>query len=557
MKKTFIVALAFAALAPFGVPAAFGAEDIPHAVNAVSVFTDRAVITRTGSAHLKKGKNEIAFSGIRDSIDLRSIRAGTRVPDGVKILGVSWERNISRTADNEKIAELEAQLDALNERKTLATDALRSNRERLRVMQEYEYFFRRSVAEKSIGGNGGETWNADAVALKNEIDSIYTRTEELSEEIRRFEEEIRPLRNALSEIYGDGDACRTLSLVVALESDAEKDAEISVAYTTHSASWTPHYAARIDRAAKTLEFYYDGEISQNTGEDWKNIALTLSTAQPQVSAFPPSARRIELFGEKIVEPEARQIIERVAPEPVANASFAADATPLSDNESQGGIAPLSRVREHGAVVNFDISGAHDVPSGTAAPRVSIARKVFADVELRTEAAPRLRSDVYLRATAKNETRYPILPGTLSIFRDGAYLGESSLKFVPVGAEIAFFAGTEDSLSVAVEELSPVRVEHGALASTFSGAKTTEAAGDVYTLANLTGTPRKVRLRSQIKVSEVDDVKISILEKNYERIPATTPGFSLEKDSGLIFWDVDVPVNGEAKVILTTTTARKK
>ena len=87
MKNTFIAALALAALAPFGVPAAFAADEIAHAVNAVSVFTDRAVVTRTGTAHLKKGKNEIAFSGIRDGIDLRSIRAGTRVPDGVKILG--------------------------------------------------------------------------------------------------------------------------------------------------------------------------------------------------------------------------------------------------------------------------------------------------------------------------------------------------------------------------------------------------------------------------------------------------------------------------------------
>ncbi len=556
MKNTFIAALALAALAPFGVPAAFAADEIAHAVNAVSVFTDRAVVTRTGTAHLKKGKNEIAFSGIRDGIDLRSIRAGTRVPDGVKILGVSWERNISRTANNEKIAALEAQLDELNERKTLATNALNSNRERLRVMREYERFFRRSVGEQSIGGNGGETWSTDAAALKNEIDSIFTRIEEISEELRRLENDIRPVREELAEIYGDGDACRTLSLVVALESDAEKDAEISVAYTTHSASWTPHYAARIDRDAKTLEFFYDGEISQNTGEDWKNVALTLSTAQPQVSALPPRVRRVELVGAPVVDPEARQIVERAAPVS-ANARVAANvAKPLSDADSAGIGESFSRVREHGAVVNFEIVGAHDVPSGTAAPRVSIARKVFGDVELRAEAAPRLRSDVYLRASAKNETRYPILPGTLSIFRDGAYLGESTLKFVPVDAEIAFFAGTEDSLSVAFDELSPVRVEHGALASTFSGAKTTEASGDVYTLTNLTGTSRKVRLRSQIKVSEVDDVKISILEKNYERIPATTPGFTLEKDSGLVFWDVDVPANGETKIVLTTTTARK-
>ena len=66
----------------------------------------------------------------------------------------------------------------------------------------------------------------------------------------------------------------------------------------------------------------------------------------------------------------------------------------------------------------------------------------------------------------------------------------------------------------------------------------------------------MRLRSQIKVSEVDDVKISLLETPYEHVPATTPGFTLEKDTGMIFWDVSVPARGEAKIVLSSKTEKK-
>ncbi|MGN0834318.1 MAG: mucoidy inhibitor MuiA family protein [Candidatus Spyradosoma sp.] len=553
MKKTFVAAFALAAaLAPFG---AFAAEEIAHAVSAAAVFTDRAVVTRTGTAKLEKGKNEIVFAGVPENVDLRSIRAGSRVPEGVKILGVSWERRVSRVVNDKKIAALEEKLAALNERRALLSDASDFNRKRRETLQEFERRFRRAVEENSVGGKGGENWSADAEALRAEFEKIFARAAEISEQTATLEKEIAPVRDELDALCAGTDARRSVALVVTLEAERAGEAEISVAYTTRAARWKPRYSARLDRAAGTVDFSYDGEISQNTGEDWKGVALTLSTAQPQVSALPPRARRIELSGEPAAS-GARRIVEREAalaefPEPIAR-----DAVPAVANEPSDENLALSRVREQGAVVNFEIRGAHDVPSGKAAPRVSIARATLSGVELRAEAAPRLRSGVYLRATAKNETPCPILPGALSLFHDGAFLGESSLKFVPVGGEIAFFAGTEDGLSAAYAALPPYRAAHGKLKASFSGKSVTEAAGDVYTLANLTDAPRTVRLRSQIKVSEVDDVKISLLDAPYEHVPATTPGFTLEKDTGLIFWDVSVPAHGETKILLTTQTEKK-
>lgn len=553
MKKTLVAAFAIAAaLAPFG---AFAAEEITHAVSAVSVFTDRAVVTRTGTAKLEKGKNEIVFAGVPADVDLRSIRAGARVPAGVKILGVSWERRVERVAKSGKIAEAESRRRELVHRETELFAERDAQRARLDLARDARRSLLESVGEQGAARAGedasAQPWESELAALTKLENEAREKLFETENALVAIDSEIGDAQWWVGDAFGSADAQRSVALVVTLEAERAGEAEISVAYTTRAARWKPRYSARLDRAAGTVDFSYDGEISQNTGEDWKGVALTLSTAQPQVSALPPRVRSVELYGESLADPRARRIVatEEAAPAAEPPANFA-DAAPADEDRA------LSRVREQGAVVNFELRGAHDVPSGKAAPRVSIARATLADVELRAEAAPRLRAGVYLRATAKNETPCPILPGELSLFRDGAFIGGSSLKFVPVGGEIAFFAGTEDGLSAAFEELPPFRATHGSLKASFSGKSSTDAAGDVYTLANLTGTPRKVRLRSQIKVSEVDDVKISLLETPYEHVPATTPGFTLEKDTGMIFWDVSVPARGEAKIVLSSKTEKK-
>lgn len=553
MKKTLVAAFALAAaLAPFG---AFAAEEIAHAVSAVSVFTDRAVVTRTGTAKLEKGKNEIVFAGVPADVDLRSIRAGARVPAGVKILGVSWERRVERVAKSGKIAEAESRRRELVHRETELFAERDAQRARLDLARDARRSLLESVGEQGAARAGedvsAQPWESELAALTKLENEAREKLFETENALVAIDSEIGDAQWWVGDAFGSADARRSVALVVTLEAERAGEAEISVAYTTRAARWKPRYSARLDRAAGTVDFSYDGEISQNTDEDWKGVALTLSTAQPQVSALPPRVRRVELYGESLADPRARRIVatEEAVPAAEPSANFA-DAAPADEDRA------LSRVREQGAVVNFELRGAHDVPSGKAAPRVSIARATLADIELRAEAAPRLRAGVYLRATAKNETPCPILPGELSLFRDGAFIGGSSLKFVPVGGEIAFFAGTEDGLSAAFEELPPFRATHGSLKASFSGKSSTDAAGDVYTLANLTGTPRKVRLRSQIKVSEVDDVKISLLETPYEHVPATTPGFTLEKDTGMIFWDVSVPARGEAKIVLSSKTEKK-
>lgn len=65
---------------------------------------------------------------------------------------------------------------------------------------------------------------------------------------------------------------------------------MSYRYQVSQACWSPSYDVRVwvdDDEAPHLEIGYYGLVKQNTGEDWNNCSLILSTATPSVGGSPP------------------------------------------------------------------------------------------------------------------------------------------------------------------------------------------------------------------------------------------------------------------------------
>ncbi|MCD8298656.1 MAG: mucoidy inhibitor MuiA family protein [Opitutae bacterium] len=555
MKKFIHAAVVAIALSPL----LAAGEEISHSVAKAEIFTDRAVLTRTGTANLKEGRNEIVFAGIRDNVDLRSIRVGDIMPADVEVLGVSWERHVSTTVDNAKIAELESKLSELGKQLFVAENELAATEKLLSRAGDFSKLFSESVNAKAFENSGDKPapdWATNSEQLRAELQKLATTKAELDSRVKKIKREIEPVATELNKIYGGGNARRSLSLVLAINAKQSESAPVSVAYTTRTVSWEPSYDLSLGNGGDSdAEFAYRGTIRQNTGEDWKGVAITLSTAQPQISARPPRATTISLSGRKLDNPDEREIVEVAADKPVpATLSLArADA---GDNDAETAArdnADFSDVRGRGATVTFVVAGTHDVPTGSREHQVEIAQEKLAVQETRLEAAPRLRGDVYWRAELKNDDARPIVAGKLRVCRDAGFIGIAQREYVPAGATFAIFAGAESGLSASCETLAPLK-ESGS--GKFFSASETTVEGDIYKIANLTTNPRKVRVRSQIKVSEIDDVKISILDKQEKHIPATTPGYVLEKETGMVYWDVEVPANSEKTLILTTKTERK-
>ncbi len=87
-----------------------------------------------------------------------------------------------------------------------------------------------------------------------------------------------------------------MCVTVSVESAGAGDFELEVIYTVYGAQWEPLYDARVQLLVPDspdgllegkLQLSYLAKITQNTGEDWNDVALTLSTAQPNLGTLPP------------------------------------------------------------------------------------------------------------------------------------------------------------------------------------------------------------------------------------------------------------------------------
>ncbi|CAM9464964.1 unnamed protein product [Scytosiphon promiscuus] len=64
--------------------------------------------------------------------------------------------------------------------------------------------------------------------------------------------------------------------------------ELEVSYMTPGATWSPSYDLKVDTETDSVTCTYYGRVSQNTTEDWKGVALKLSTVEPSVKNTPAS-----------------------------------------------------------------------------------------------------------------------------------------------------------------------------------------------------------------------------------------------------------------------------
>src|SRR5690606_16532677 len=74
---------------------------------------------------------------------------------------------------------------------------------------------------------------------------------------------------------------------VRLSTDAAGKLDVVLSYALSGASWTPAYDARLHSEKRQVQLDAFGMVRNATGEDWSNIALTLSTARPGLGGSAP------------------------------------------------------------------------------------------------------------------------------------------------------------------------------------------------------------------------------------------------------------------------------
>jgi uncharacterized protein (TIGR02231 family) len=520
-------------------------RSIETQITAVTVYTDRALVTRQGMIILEGTERKLVVSNLPTTLDPESVRVSGKGSVAVKLQGVTVDRQYTTEPVADRIAQLTAQLDRLGADKRrlqsqIDTIKLQSNFIQ-GLREKTQESFSRSLARQQIGLED----------TQNFLDFIGTKTteyafagEDLRQQQQQIDKQLQSLQLQLEEVetpYSKESFEMTVAISI-LEGYANAgagDFHLELTYVVDRAHWTPLYDLRVQSTSKTIQLDYLAEIVQTTGEDWTEVSLTLSTAKPGLGTLPP---KLDPWYVDIPTPMMlrRRKIAGSAGDMMEVAAAAPMSVGASLDRSQVAEEPIEYLAEtvvaemsqQVSVVTFQLGGGGNIPSDGNPHKATIFNDNF-PCQLAYLAMPRLVSFAYLQATAKNRADgATLLPGKANIFRDDVFVGTSNLENTAPGQEIKLNLGIDEGIKID-RELSERQVDKTFLAG---NRRTTYAYR--LKLTNLLTSINHIQINDQIPHSRSEQIKIKMLKIT----PQIQPG-----ELGILVWELDLPANGKIEI----------
>ena len=496
------------------------AADLPatSSVDAVTVYPDGASVTRVIAVDLAAGDTTVVVNDFPLTLDASSLRVEGEADGGLAIGAIDARQ--PRAAPPVDLPELDRRIEALkDERGNLqgAIDAANARRK-----------FAEHFAEASPAGIGdkGEArpiaeWRAAFAAVSDEVASADAAVRDAERKQRDIDREIARLESdrAIK-------PPRKLEVRLDLAAASATKATLRVTYAVHGARWAPLYDARLDTGTRdrkpALELVRRAEITQTTGEDWQNVVLSVSTVRTARGGNAP-----ELSSLIVQYP---QPVAQSAPAPASAAADRAQSL-FRSAAKLGGLAPQPASEQQavaevgGFQVVYRIAGRVSVGASEGAKSLRISTATIAP-DLVVRSAPVLDPTAFLEASFRQSEDAPLLPGRVSIYRDGMFVGRGQIKAASKDETVRLGFGADDKIKI---ERSVVNRNEGSAGLIVTTSKTDERSFKT-TVRNGHDFPIKVAIEDQLPVSENEDIQV-------EMLPSTTPPTTtnLRDRRGVLEW----------------------
>ncbi|MDI1247565.1 MAG: mucoidy inhibitor MuiA family protein [Lacunisphaera sp.] len=509
-----------------------GAAPVDSTISAVTVYTDRAVVTRTASVELAAGTTELVFANLPQALNERSLQVSGRGTAQALILDVSARQTFVDFTPNARVKELEdllkgygKQVRGLDDRTNLL-NAQQASLDRMETA-----FF--TAPTKDVPRPDLAQFTNSLNYLTEQKGKLATERAALDEQREELQNKINTAQQQLNELRGaGGKAFKTVT--VRVSAPAAGSLDVALAYTVPGASWAPSYDARVLSTERAVALGYFGIVRQNTGEDWKNVMLTLSTARPglggaapalgvwNLDVFNPIALRQKAEMEGRQNMMAKSVREMSAPAAMATGGLADMAAAPEEKDAEMASATI----EAGATsASFKIAVASSIPSDNSPQKVPVTSAKFtATPEYNT--TPKRLATAYLTTKVYNNSEFPLLAGAMNVFLDGTFVATSSLRTVMPGEKFDLALGADEGISVKHKRVTRFAEDTGL---TNSGRRITYEY--LITIQNNKKTAERVIVADQVPLSKNEKIVVKLLSPDAKDVKPT--------DEGLLKWSLDL------------------
>ena len=271
LVTTSLVALA--ALA--AMPAQAANLEASSSIDTVTVYPDGASVTRVIAVDLPAGDNTVVVNDFPLGLDRASLRVEGEADAKLAIGAI--DAKTPRAESPADLHDIDKRIQALKDQRQDLQGAIDAANARRKFAERFA-----EAAPAGIGDKGEarpiSEWREAFAAVSDEVAAAETA-------VRDAERKQRDLDREIAKLASDRQVKPPSKLEVRLDLAAAgaTTAKLRVTYNVRNARWTPLYDARLDTGARdrkpALELVRRAEITQSTGEDWSDVALSVSTVR--------------------------------------------------------------------------------------------------------------------------------------------------------------------------------------------------------------------------------------------------------------------------------------
>jgi uncharacterized protein (TIGR02231 family) len=443
----------------------------------VTVFLTGAELGHTAEIKLEKGKNEIKFINLSSKMDQNSIVVDLDNKN-VTILSVFFSNNY--LAEMEKNPQVKAFTDSTEriQDKLFLLDAKKET-----ISKEKELLFKK-----------------DYTGLDNDVNKLreYTefcgkRRDELNAEAYMLSKNETKLKARLDQFKKQLDEINLHTGVPGAEvtvlflASEDTKTRVDLKYRVIDAGWEPKYDIRVENVSKPVNLYYKANLYNNTGVDWNNVKLKLSTADPLQGAQYPKMQQWNLS-------QAQSQTE----------SYKNAQKQINELQKQNTSMQFKTLEVDELSAEFEITQPYTIPSDNRAYLVDVNNKQL-NAKYEYVSVPKMDKDAFLVAKVVGWADLNLVSGNASIYYNGSYIGQSGINIQEISDTLELSLGRDNKIAITRVKKSELN-EHQ-----FIGNSEKEVFSYEIVVKNNREIPVSINILDQVPIKTDSRMEINIAE----------------------------------------------
>lgn len=419
---------------------------VKSTLHSVTVYTQGAQLQHKANYTIKAGLSEVIVEGISPQIAAGTIQV--KATGSVVILDSKYEYYYPQP--NIQVNATELPLKIRNAIKVLEDSIRIINFELRDINDEIEVLV---AARKIIISNGavkGQGKVNDSIQLlKSTVDYYTTKVSELNKKISALDRQkvkktdliadldtrLNDLRNYAEQNNPTPEIKGIPRIIITFMAKEAASGRIDLSYLASNAGWTPLYDIRSEAATGKISLTYKAQVRQQTGLDWDDVKLSISTNNPYANKTKPELSPwyidYQEFRKQLYE-KSKARSEAYSDDAPAQNNTAMNMGFMYSYSTNGVVEPAALGAEQFTTIvqqlisaEFKIDLNYSIASDNQV-RMVLVKQSELNTSFRYYAVPKLDPGVYLVAQMTKLDELQLVPAKANIFFDGTYIGETYL-----------------------------------------------------------------------------------------------------------------------------------